>query len=342
MPDAETLVVPPAPAGKVAPDRIVVTATSPAGEPLPGTPYRWTTDQHSGWVFPAEGRTDDEGKASATWILGARGAGRLLLTFTDGGEERTQEYETFSTWSEKPPNSAISVFSDIFAERATGLSVDMTPLSDAARTFYTLNWFGGYAGIQAVGDQYLRQLQFSLWVAEGEWPEVRDLGEGVNCVGFANEGSGVNCEAEFPWSVGDTFRFQLTEVLVDGASELSLEVTNLGTGEHRYVGTIRYGQKANLYYLGMFVEDFERTAPSCLDQPVRAAAYRRAMRRASDGTWVPVVDANLQPHAQDHSNPGTPPCANFDAREHPDGLEVVMGGLNVRDPDAPLEVKIPR
>ena len=342
MPDPGTLVVPPAPAGKVAPDRITVTATSSAGEPLPDTPYRWTTDRHSGWVFPAEGRTDDEGKASATWIPGIRGAGTLLLTFSDGGEERTQEYQTFSTWSENPPSSAIGVQAPIYQE-ASGLSMDVTPLTDAARTFYmALTWQGGYAGIQAVGSKYLRQLQFSLWVAEGEWPEARDLGDGVQCVGFAHERSGVKCEAEFPWSVGDTFRFQLTEELVDGVSDLSLEVTNLANGERRYIGTIRYGQKAQLKRMGLFVEDFERSAASCLDQPVRAAAYRRAMFRNSDGTWVPVVDAFLAPHTEDAANPGTPPCWNFDAREHPDGLEVVMGGLNVRDPDALLWVTIPR
>ena len=76
-PPPEDLVVPPAEAGKVAGDRIKLTLTSEAGAPLPDTPYEWTTDEHSGWVFPAEGRTDDEGAIDAAWIPGFPGVGEL-------------------------------------------------------------------------------------------------------------------------------------------------------------------------------------------------------------------------------------------------------------------------
>ena len=62
--------VPAAEAGKVAGDRIKLTLTSEAGAPLPDTPYEWTTDEHSGWVFPAGGRTDEEGAIDAAWIPG--------------------------------------------------------------------------------------------------------------------------------------------------------------------------------------------------------------------------------------------------------------------------------
>ena len=87
-PPAEDLIVPPAEAGKVAPDRIALTLTSVAGEPLPDTAYEWTTDEHSGWVFPAEGRSDDEGRIDAAWVPGFPGEGELNLEFVEGGGKK--------------------------------------------------------------------------------------------------------------------------------------------------------------------------------------------------------------------------------------------------------------
>ena len=88
-PPPEDLVIPPAEAGKLAANRIRLTLTSEADAPLPDTPYKWTTDEHSGWVFPAEGRTDGQGLVDAAWIPGFPGEGKLTLAFTEDGEQRT-------------------------------------------------------------------------------------------------------------------------------------------------------------------------------------------------------------------------------------------------------------
>jgi len=94
--------VSPGEAGKVAGDRIQLTLTSEAGAPLPDTPYEWTTDEHSGWVFPAESRTDDKGAIDAAWIPGFPGVGELTLEFVEGGAERTLEFQTFSVAPPRP------------------------------------------------------------------------------------------------------------------------------------------------------------------------------------------------------------------------------------------------
>ena len=338
-PPPEDLIVPPAEAGKVAGDRIKLTLTSEAGAPLPDTPYRWTTDEHSGWVFPAEGRTNRDGVVDGAWVPGFPGPGELTLEFVEGGEEKTVEFQTVSVAPPRPPNSAINAaFS---TPLATGYAIDMTPLAEPLRTYYAaISWDGGYAGLQRRGSRFDRQLQFSLWDRPEGPAAVVEEGDGVDCRDFGGEGTGKKCEAEHPWAVGETFRFVVTEEVEAGVSLFSLTVTNVETGEARHIGKLRFGKKANLTRFAVFVEDFDRNRPTCLDQPVRSAAFRRAMARTAAG-WVSLPAVRLEPHREDASNPETPPCANFDARPHPAGLEIVMGGTNVRDPHATRRLTVP-
>ena len=274
-PPPEDLIVPPAEAGKVAGDRIRLTLTSAAGAPLPDTAYKWTTDEHSGWLFPAEGRTDEEGAIDAAWIPGFPGVGELTLEFAEGEEEKTLEFQTFSVAPPRPPNSAINAaFS---TPLATGYAIDMTPLTEPLRTYYAaINWDGGYAGLQRRGSRFDRQLQFSVWDRPEGPAVVVEEGPGVECTDFGGEGTGAKCETEHPWAVGETFRFVVTEEVELGASVISLTVTDLETGERRFIGTLKYARKANMTRFGVFVEDFDRSRPTCLDQPVRSAAFRRA------------------------------------------------------------------
>ncbi|MXW71124.1 MAG: DUF3472 domain-containing protein [Acidobacteria bacterium] len=341
-PTPEDLIVPPAEAGKVARDRIRLTLTSEAGAPLPDTPFEWNTDEHSGWVFPAEGRTDEEGVIDAAWIPGFPGEGQLVLTFTEDGEQRTREFATNSLAPANPPwgGHALGISSPV----ASGYSIDLTPLTEPLKTYYAaMNWTRGYAGLQRDGDLYDRQLQFSQWDASsGTPPEVVDVGDGVHCRRFTHEGSGVQCGAEYPWAVGKTYRFEMTtEPGAPGFAHYSLHVTDLESGTRRYIGTLRASGRG--FHTGIipFVEDFQRVAPTCLDQEVRSAAFRRAMAR-TDAGWVPLVNATVRTHVgEDAGNPGTPECANYDVRDHPAGLELLIGGTNVHDPHLPVRVTIP-
>ena len=59
----------------------------------------------------------------------------------------------------------------------------------------------------------------------------------------------------------------------------------------------------------------------------------------TDTGWVPLVNAAIRPHLlEDAGNPG---CANYDVRDHPAGLELRIGGTNVRDPHLSVRVTIP-
>ena len=339
-PPLEDLVAPPAEAGKVARDRIRVTLTSEGGAPLPDTPYEWTTDEHSGWVFPAEGRSDGEGAVDGVWIPGFPGVGKLVLRYVEADEEKAAEYQTYSAAPARPPWAARSL--RILSPSATGYSIDMTPLTEPRRTYYAAIWWHrGYAGLQRGGSLFDRQLQFSLWDApDGTPAEIVEAADGVICGRFGHEGSGVQCSAGYPWAVGNTYRFEMTQQLSGGVSLVSMHVTDLdGSGDRRFIGTLNAGRRLSHIRMIPFMEDFRRVQPTCLDQEVRSAAFRRAMARTDDG-WIPLVDATVL-SSEDAGNPGTPDCANYDVREHPAGLELVMGGLNVRDPHATMQVTIP-
>ena len=315
--------------------------TSAAGEPLPDTPYKWITDENSGWVFPAEGRTDQNGRVSGVWIPGFPGLGKLMLALEKDQEEAPAEYQTWSVAPVRPPSSAINV--SLRSPSATGYSIDMTPLTEPRKTYFAaIVWDGGYAGLQRRGSRFDRQLQFSVWDIDAASAEALEIGDGVYCGLFGNEGTGVKCETEYPWVVGGTYRFEMTEEVSKGVSLISLQVTDLSSQVSRHIGKLRFGRRANLTAFGVFVEDFDRSRPTCLHQPVRSAAFRRAMARTRNGTHVPLFEAILQPHSEDAANPGTVACANFDAREHAAGLQIVMGGTHVRDPTATLAFRIPQ
>ena len=147
--------------------------------------------------------------------------------------------------------------------------------------------------------------------------QVVERGDGLVCRSFTGEGTGQACALNYPWRVGATYRFEVTERDLNGGSAMTLHVTDLTTGQRRFVGTLRYAIRANLGSFNMFVEDFRRQAPTCLLQPVRSAAIRRAMWRTAT-SWQRIANGTLAP-SLDAANPGTPPCANLAARKHAPG-----------------------
>ena len=330
--DPDDLVVPPAVAGKVAEQGLELSDLPPA------TPYEWTTDDKSGWVFPARGTTDAQGRLKGTWIPGFPGVGKLVLTLREAGADRMIEYQTLSEFSVRPPASQLTMEMSP-TEDATGFSIEMTPLVKIGKTYYAaVSWHLGYLGLQRGGTQFNDQLQFSMWDRDGVDAVVVETGERAFCTTFGHEGHGAQCRVDYPWEVDRPYRFRVEIEDSGEGSQVSAWVTDIVTGEQRFIGTLRGPKQGGR--VALFVEDFARQGPTCLHQNIRSAAFRRARVRLPGQGWVPVSRGFLFSE-QDYNNPDTPPCANYDARPHPAGLELIIGGTTMRDPTAPGEVRIP-
>ena len=331
-------------AGTQGADTIMATALDGRGSPVVNARYRWSTDRHSGWVYPPQGTTDALGRFQASWVAGWPGEGVLSVTVENRFSRVTEELTTLSMTHDNPP--AAHAYMWIKNRTAgAGYSIDMTPLTDPAGTYYAaIHWDGGYTGLQSGGDRFDRQLQFSVWNAPGYGDaELIDNASDVLCTPFGGEGTGINCEMHYPWAVGSTYRFEVTEEEMNGGSAITLHVTDLASGHRRLVGTIRFARRANFTSFGMFVEDFTVKAPHCLARQVRSAAIRRP-RAWIEGEWVALPEmsqGSLGIRPDDPWNPGTPGCANYAVRQHEAGLEVVIGGDTASDPDGPRSFTIP-
>ncbi len=341
----EPVALTPAQAGKQGTDTIVVTALDSAGSPVSHAGYRWSTDRHSGWVYPSQGTTDKLGRIHTTWVAGWPGEGSLSLTVENEFSRVTRELDTESTTPNRPPAGAAYIWVNTADYRNSGYSIDMTPLAEPKGTFYAaIQWDGGYVGLQRGGSLYDRQLQFSVWDAPGYGDaELIDNASDVRCRTFGGEGTGVACELSYPWEVGETFRFEVTEEEMNGGSAITLYVTDLAEESRRFVGTIRFARRAKMSSFGMFVEDFVQRAPHCLAREVRGAAIRRP-RAWIDGAWVALdelTDGLLSLSAHDPWNPGTPGCGNVAVRNHVAGLELVIGGETASDPNATRQYTVP-
>ena len=330
-------------AGKQGADTIVVTALDGGGSPVAGASYQWSTDRHSGWVYPAGGVTDALGRLQSTWVAGWPGEGGLSLIVENNSSRVTQEFATLSTTPTNPPNGALTMLFNHGNSASAGYSLDLTPLSEPTGTYYAaIQWDGGYTGLIRGGFRYDRQLQFSVWDAPGFGSaELIDKASDVVCRTFGAEGTGVACELNYPWRVGSAYRFEITEEEMNGGSAMTLHVTDLATESSRFVGTIRFARRSRMNGFAMFVEDFVQRAQHCLAREVRSAAIRRP-RALLDGAWVALDKGTLSRWLVDPWNPGTPGCANLAVRDHAAGLELVIGGETASDPNGSRHFTIPK
>ena len=335
----------PAEAGKRAAHPIGVMVLDDDGSPVAGATYWWEADENAGWVYPPEGVTDTAGNIFASWVAGSPGDGVLTLTVGEGESLLTTEFETRSMASERPPQGYVTLWLDD-PDDPTGYSIDLTPLTEPYNTYFAAlavagkgrpgeSFYGFYQGLQRGGSHYDRQLLFSVWDASAGRGDARviERGEGAVCSSFGDEGTGQRCTFNYPWSVGETYRFEATWEEMDGGVAITSHVTELATMKRRFLGVLRGSQPLRTATAAAFVEGFRQTAPTCLAQEVRSAAFRRARARTTDGGWHPIRSGLLTRRSEDARNPGTPPCANSAAREHASGLEVVIGGRTAMHPD---------
>ena len=114
------------------------------------------------------------------------------------------------------------------------------------------------------------------------------------------EGAAYRWEADdYPWRVGGTYRFEVTWEELDGGIAVTDHVTELATMRRRFLGVLWGSQPLRRAGTAAFVEDFRRTAPTCLAQEVRSAAFRRAGVRTTDGGRRPIRTGRLTRNPED-------------------------------------------
>lgn len=300
------------------------------GQPVQGCAVNWqphaggdADDDRNGWVFPDEPATDFNGIAAAWWTAGSANRQTLDVAVkrADGSRAAVQIHGR-SRGHEIRANSIHVSWNTPAWQK---FSAEVTPHSWPATTYYEVIGFnGGYGGIQS------QQLLFSLWDVDGVSPVVIDPGISA-CTTFGGEGTGIKCEAAYKPKVGATYRFELEVAAApDGKQDYSMFFTDPLDGRRKKLGTLRLPTVLPQSGAYGFVEDWARTAKSCLGNPVRAATYGRVRYQGADGAWVDVKKAlGDAVYTPDHNEI----CANYRFDDAGDGrFRLSTGGHAVGRP----------
>jgi len=173
--------------------------------------------------------------------------------------------------------------------------------STAGSYFMACGWSGGYFGIQETSAGNKVAI-FSVWdPTKGDDPKavtpeqrVELLYEGadVRIKRFGGEGTGGQCMADFPWSVGEKHRFFVRAEAQGEKTAYSGWIYDPKAGAWRQLVTFRTRAGGKLLRgLYSFVEDFRRDTRSVDD--VRRAGFFNAWAKPKDGAWQAVTQAKF-------------------------------------------------
>ncbi len=168
--------------------------------------------------------------------------------------------------------------------------------------FMACGWNTGYFGLQQLDRPEDKVVIFSVWdPTQGDDPsavktedrvELLYEGEGVRIRRFGGEGTGGQCMAPFPWTVGGTHRFLLRGEVQGKKTAYTAWVGTPDGTAWRKLATFRTrtgGRPLSGYY--SFVEDFRRDGASARD--VRRARFGNGWVRSKNGDWVALTRARF-------------------------------------------------
>ncbi len=184
--------------------------------------------------------------------------------------------------------------------------------------FMAAGWNTGYFGLQQLGKANEKVVIFSVWdPTTGDDPgavktedrvEVLHEGDGIRIRRFGGEGTGGQCMAPWPWSLGETNRFLLQGEVQGNKTAYTAWVARTGS-DWKKLATFRTrtgGMPLKGYY--SFVEDFRRDGASVGE--TRKARFGNGWVKTTSGDWVPLNRARF-----------TASGADWEARDNIDGGE---------------------
>ena len=160
----------------------------------------------------------------------------------------------------------------------------------------------GYFGIQEQAKEK-KVVIFSVWdagkgdnpnqVAEKDRVEVLYHADDVLARRFGGEGTGGQSFFEFPWKIGETYRFLVKATTADKKTSFAayFYLPEKKTWKHLVTfRTITGGTRLESPH--SFIEDFRRDGKSDATE-VRRAVFGNGWVGTTDGTWTPLVKARF-------------------------------------------------
>jgi hypothetical protein len=200
------------------------------------------------------------------------------------------------------PRAARSVHLSYISPPAVAFYAEVTVEKTVDDSYFQVCGFnGGYFGIQDHENGH-RVGIFSVWdTAKGNDPKAVDqkdrvqtlfVGEGVRANRFGGEGTGGHSDFDFPWKVGQTYRFYLTAKIHGNSTAYAAYIFDPDKKTWMHVATFTApdgGKKLTGLY--SFIEDFHRNTHSATQ--VRRARYGNQWVQTADGKWTPITKAHF-------------------------------------------------
>jgi hypothetical protein len=204
--------------------------------------------------------------------------------------------------AEEKPRAARSVHLNYAAPAADLYYNELTVEKSVPGSYFMACGFEhGYFGIQELGDGR-KVVLFSVWdpgkgnnpnqVPEKDRVEVLYHAGDVRAKRFGGEGTGGQSFFDYPWKVGETYRFLVKAETTDKKTAFSGYFYLPEKKDWKHLVTFRtITGGTRLKSPHSFVEDFRRDTKSAAE--VRRAVFGNGWVGNSDGAWTPLVKARF-------------------------------------------------
>lgn len=166
--------------------------------------------------------------------------------------------------------------------------IDFAVDSTALYTYYAgLVWGNGYAGIQCEGDNFYKNVHFSLWDPPNGTSNVVWHAPDVTVSRFGGEGTGWKSDWGFNWKDNQTYRLLVRDVVTDTGSDYDAWFFDFQKYQWKHLATFEYPIPGPINSLSSFIEAFVNSP-----QNYRAYSLFNVWERLyPSGVWYPIRDA---------------------------------------------------
>lgn len=288
------------------------------GVPVVGEAVSWATSDMMASLQPvAGGISDADGLVKAWYITGVQPQQVITARHINSGKTLSTTVTRAS-----PPNRVAGTYVAMWADGPvtsipyTGIAVTAIPGTTPPYTYYSLlnifrtdGSFASYGGLQQLGcpnntnattialcattrGAYTgRGALFSSW----DWispsgqvyhPLLVNAPAASTCMPFSHEGSGMSCFAKLDWAANETWKWSIETIPGAPANYQRMRTTayNLTKNVSQEIATVDMPGPLNMRSPAMFNENWQPTAPNCIDVETRKLTITSIKFTNSQGT----------------------------------------------------------